>query len=238
MVAKYRAVVAEVGKARENQKIRRKQKRDRILKNFLAVDTSSEYLTVIAVKDGNPTISHLPDCAMKHSVALLNEIDRVLDKSGMTLADCDFFSAVVGAGSFTGIRIGISAMKGFCLALQKPALPVTSFDVVAYNSVETGKRLCLVNAMHDAYYACGYEGESVVYPPCYLTEEEVLALQKQGYALVSASELPISAKAEVQVVDGKTGLLNAVNVLSEQGKFGELVALYARKSSAELNLKA
>lgn len=207
------------------------------MKNFLAVDTSSEYLTVVAVKDGKETVSYLPDCAMKHSVALLNEIDKTLDKAGMTLGDCDFFSAVVGAGSFTGIRIGISAIKGFCLAKKKPAIPVTSFDCLAYNSVEMGKRLCLVNAMHDAYYVCGYDGETVVYPPAYLTEEETLALAKDGFTLVSATELPIGEKADLKIVDAKKGLFNAVKSLAEQEKFGELTALYVRKSSAELNLK-
>ena len=55
----------------------------------------------------------------------------------MTLGDCDFFAAVVGAGSFTGIRIGISAVKGFCAATGKPALPITSFDVAAYNTIDS-----------------------------------------------------------------------------------------------------
>ena len=207
------------------------------MKNFLAVDTSSEYLTVVAVKDGKITSSYLPDCSMKHSVTLLNEVDRTLERAGMTLSDCDFFAAAVGAGSFTGIRIGISAIKGFCLALGKPSLPVTSFDVAAYNDVGgKGKRLCLVNALHDAYYVCGYEGENVVYPPAYITEEEVLALQKEGYALVACSSLPIAEKTEVLKADPTQGLLNAAVALSEKEKFGELVALYVRKSSAELNL--
>ncbi len=207
------------------------------MKNFLAVDTSAEYLTVVAVKDGKVTSSFLPDCAMKHSVTLLNEIDKTLERAGMTLSDCDFFAATVGAGSFTGIRIGISAIKGFCLALGKPSLPVTSFDVAAYNSVGgKGKRLCLVNALHDAYYACGYEGDDVVYPPAYITEEEALALEKEGYALVSCTSLPIENKAEVLKADPIKGLLNAALALSDKEGFGELVALYVRKSSAELNL--
>ena len=105
------------------------------MKNFLAVDTSCNYLTVIAAKDGEVFSTHIPDCAMKHSVSLMNAVDETLKKANMQAADCDFFGAVVGAGSFTGIRIGISVAKGFCLAYGKPALPVTSFDVAAYNEI-------------------------------------------------------------------------------------------------------
>ena len=80
--------------------------------------------------------------------------------AGMSLSDFEFFSAVVGAGSFTGIRIGVSAAKGFCLACEKPSIPVTSFELSAYNAVEPcDKILCIVDALHDAYYACGFDGD-------------------------------------------------------------------------------
>ena len=206
------------------------------MKNYLAVDTSGNHLCVIACKNGKTHSVFLPDCAMKHSVSVLPAIDEALKGADMSLADCDFFAAVVGAGSFTGIRIGISVIKGFCLAHHKPALPVTSFDVMAYNETN-GKVLCLVDALHGCYYACGYEGGKVVYPPAYLTEEEVLALATDGYVLYSVSALPIGEKTAVKTVDPVLGLANAVCALSKQERFGDLTALYLRKSSAELNLE-
>ena len=209
------------------------------MKNFLAIDTANEYLTVLAVKDGETYFSYIPDCSMRHSVTLMPEVDKLLSGAGMRLSDFDFFSAVVGAGSFTGIRIGISAVKWFCLATKKPCIPVTSFDLMAYNTIETaGKRLCLVNALHDAYYACGYDETGICYPPAYLTEEEVLRLCEDGYALYALTDLPIAKKTKVELVQPKNGLLNAVQYLEKQGKFGELTALYVRKSSAELNASA
>ena len=102
---------------------------------------------------------------MKHSVLLMQAVDETLKKADMTLGDCDFFAAVVGAGSFTGIRIGISAVKGVCLATGKPALPITSFDTVAYNALDGEKILCLVDALHGYYYACGYEKGEVTLAP-------------------------------------------------------------------------
>ncbi|MBR2441482.1 MAG: tRNA (adenosine(37)-N6)-threonylcarbamoyltransferase complex dimerization subunit type 1 TsaB [Clostridia bacterium] len=199
--------------------------------NFLAVDTSGSYLTVVAYKNGQAHTVFLPDCAMKHSVSVMPAVEEALKKADMSLNECDFFSSVVGAGSFTGIRIGISVVKGFCLAYHKPALPITSFDCMAYNRVDEGKCLCLVDALHGAYYACGYENGKVIYPPQYLTEEAVLALKAEGYALCACGELPLSA----DVVDPCKGLVRAVLAKAEAGAFGELNALYVRKSSAELN---
>ncbi|MBE5747591.1 MAG: tRNA (adenosine(37)-N6)-threonylcarbamoyltransferase complex dimerization subunit type 1 TsaB [Clostridiales bacterium] len=206
------------------------------MKNYLAVDTSGNHLCVIACKDGKISSVFLPDCAMKHSVSVMPAVDEALKGADMSLDECDFFAAVVGAGSFTGIRIGISVIKGFCLAYQKPALPVTSFDVMAYNKTN-GKVLCLVDALHDCYYACGYDGEKVVYPPAYLTEEEVLALTNDGYALRGVSAMAIGEKTAVETVDPVQGLASAIEGLSAQNRFGELTALYVRKSSAELNLE-
>ena len=204
------------------------------MKNFLAVDTSNNHLAVLAVKNGVAHTVFIPDCAMKHSVSVMPAVEEALKKADMRLEECDFFAAVVGAGSFTGIRIGISVVKGFCLAFGKPALPVTSFDALAYNALD-GKVLTLVDALHDSYYACGYEQGKVVYPPAYLTEQEVLDLASEGYTLVACTGLPLAEKVSVTLVDPCVGLEKATKTLGEMEKFGELSALYVRKSSAEIN---
>lgn len=210
------------------------------VKNFLAVDTSGGYMSVVAAKDGEVFSSFTPDCAMKHSVLLMPKIEETLKKAQLRLDECDFFAAVVGAGSFTGIRIGVSAVKGFALACNKPTLPVTSFAVAAYNAIDDGvkgKLLCLVDALHDCYYACGYNGGEVIYPPAYLTEEQVLALAAEGYTLCACSPLPLQEKTPVLITDGTKGLALATKALAERLAFDELNALYIRKSSAEENLK-
>jgi tRNA threonylcarbamoyl adenosine modification protein YeaZ len=206
-------------------------------KNFVAVDTSGNYLTVVAGKGGEFYSVSIPNCMMKHSVSVMPAVEEVLKKADMRLEECDFFSAVVGAGSFTGIRIGISVVKGFCLAYNKPSLPITSFDVAAYNSLGEGKTLCLVDALHDCYYACGYEKGEVVLPPAYLTEEQVLSLVAEGYALCGVGEFPLAEKVTVLPADPVEGLKKAVCEKAEKGAFGELNALYVRKISADLNLE-
>ena len=198
--------------------------------NYLAVDTSSSYLTVVARKGERVFSSLTPDCAMKHSVLLMEKIDEAFNTLDMQPSDCDFFVAVVGAGSFTGIRIGISAMKGFALATGKPTLPITSFESLSYNTLDE-KVLCLIDALHGYYYACGYENGKESLAPSYISEEEVLALQSAGYRLYSSEKLPI----ETKIVSPETGLQKAVESLCRTRAFAPLDAVYIRKSSAEIN---
>ena len=101
------------------------------MKNFLAVDTCGKHLAVLARKGEKTSRFFLPDCAMRHSVLLMDGIDEALRGADLSPGECDFFAVATGPGSFTGIRIGISAVKGFCLAAGKPALPVTAFEEMA-----------------------------------------------------------------------------------------------------------
>ena len=69
------------------------------MKHCLAVDTSTKHLAVLAVKNGTAHTVFIPDCAMKHSVSVMPAVEEALKKADMRLEECDFFSAVVGAGS-------------------------------------------------------------------------------------------------------------------------------------------
>ena len=194
--------------------------------NFLGVDTSSEYLTVVACKGDKQETRLIQDCLRNHSVRLMDEIDSALNALSMKPSDCDFFAAVTGPGSFTGIRIGISTVKGLCLGTGKPALAVTSFEVLAYAEKDE-KLLCTIDAGHGYLYAAGYEGRKPVIPPAYRSKEETEELVKQGYR-------PIDWKS----VDPAKGFFEAVKANYQNARpCQELAALYLRKSSAEENLK-
>lgn len=202
--------------------------------NFLGVDTSGKRLTVVACKNGKQFVRTEKDCFHAHSVRLMEAIDGVLKEAELSPSDCDFFAAVVGAGSFTGIRIGISTVKGLCLACGKPALSVTSFDTLAY-AERSGKTLALVDAGRGFYYACGYDelGEVTV-APSYLTCAEIEALLALGYTAVAGEKLAIPAK----IVNPAEGLFRACLEKSGEVSGAEtLTALYLRKSSAEENAK-
>lgn len=200
------------------------------MSNFLAVDTSSGYLTVAAVNGEKEVKRFIPDCALNHSVVLMGEIDKAFDEAGLRPADCDFFAAVTGPGSFTGIRIGISTIKGLAAACGKPCLGVTAFDLAAYNVNSKKRFIAAVDAGRGYYYACGYEEKSVFLQPCYITKEDA-----EGYGL------PIFGFGDYNLINysrlsAGDCLIPAVKA-AENRAGGELHALYIRKSQAEENRK-
>ncbi len=122
--------------------------------NYLAIDTSGGYLTVIACKNGVRKTIFEADGALQHSVRLMDAADEALRAVSLTPAECDFFCAVTGPGSFTGIRIGISAVKGFSEGTGKPALGRTSFQVLAYTGLGAfAYRLSMICRLHQAQYS-------------------------------------------------------------------------------------
>lgn len=196
------------------------------MSNFLAVDTASKHLTVLAVKDGKTVLRHLPDCALKHSVVLMGEVDKALKEAGLSPDECDFFAAVTGPGSFTGIRIGISTVKGFAVATGKPLVSVTAFELLAYN-VEDNNFYTVIDAAHSHYYACGFDGDKrVVSESCYLSGEE---LEKLGANLYGFEELSLKNYKKLNIKDC---LYPAV--LKNSARLSDkMQALYVRKSQAE-----
>ena len=200
---------------------------------FLAIDTSGKYLSVVAYNEGTAEKLFLDDCAMKHSVVLMDKIGEAFSRAHMSARECDFFAVTVGPGSFTGIRIGISAVKGLCFACDAPALAVTSFDCIAYNE-EKKKTLALVDAGRGELYACGFEGGKVVLPPAIQPLSKVTELVKEGFLPLSAEKIPFDCGR----ADPAEGLLSAV--LKKAGEIApasELHAFYMRRSSAEENRK-
>ncbi len=164
------------------------------------------------------------DCAMQHSVCLLPEIDGALKEAGLALEDCDFFACAVGPGSFTGIRIGISTVKGLAFALGKPTLGVTSLRAIAY--AEEGCRAALVDAGHGNVYAEGF-GFSLP-QGFYRAEEVVLRAKEAGARLLAGEEVPLGG---VEYVDPARGLARYCD--GHAAQTGGLAAVYLRRSSAE-----
>ncbi len=194
--------------------------------NYLAIDTSGKYLTVIACKNGQRKAIFEADGALQHSVRLMDAADEALRAVALTPAECDFFCAVTGPGSFTGIRIGISAVKGFCEGTGKPALGRTSFEVLAYNA--EGKALAAVPAGRGNYYVCGFEKDkSICFPPSYVGEEQLKELAKT-FPVYAYEPVPVAYTQ----ADPAAGLMRAAESAKAE-EFGELGAFYLKKSQAE-----
>lgn len=100
---------------------------------ILSVDTSAVCASV-AVTEGERIISLCStNAGLTHSRTLLPMIDSALKNSETELSDIDFFACSAGPGSFTGIRIGIAAVKGLADGTGKKCLSVSTLEALAYN---------------------------------------------------------------------------------------------------------
>lgn len=198
--------------------------------NYLAIDTSGKNLTVVIKKGDKTYMVYDENCGVKHSTALMPCVEELCLKANFDIKDADFLVAVVGAGSFTGIRIGVSTVKAMCFAFNKPCLAVTSFDTLAYNK-KGGKVLSVIDAKHDGFYVCGYDEGKVVLEPSYIMRSEVEKLLDE-YDGVAETEIKGLSVTPVSVVDG---LINAIECKIDcvTNNVEALTPLYVRKSQAE-----
>lgn len=196
--------------------------------NYIAVDTSGRHLTLIAKKGDEIYEFFDKDCGVNHSVAIMAELENLLIKADMNLKDADFFACVVGAGSFTGIRIGVSTVKALAFANGKPVLKITSFDTLAYNS-DSEKVLAVIDAKHNGYYVCPYLcGRAGTAE--YISGERLA--DYKDFLFLSGEEIKGVKTAVVSVAEG---LKRAIDVKSGEisDDINSLVPLYVRKSQAE-----
>lgn len=198
--------------------------------NYLAIDTSGANLTIVLCIDNEKHTYHDKECGVNHSVALMPKIQSMALENNFDLSEVDFFACVVGAGSFTGIRIAVSTIKAFCFAYKKPCLSITSFDTLAYNK-QSGKTLAVIDAKHNGFYVCGYQDGEVVLPPEYINREKLTELAKE-FNLVASWQIEGFQVEEVSVL---LGLIKAVdkkqNLITND--LESLIPLYVRKSQAE-----
>ena len=80
--------------------------------NILAVDTSANVAAAALVSGGKLLAESMLNNKTTHSEKLMPMIDFVLKNSGMDITDIDLFAVANGPGSFTGLRIGVSTVKG------------------------------------------------------------------------------------------------------------------------------
>ena len=95
----------------------------------LAVNTANTILS-LALVSGDAVVYRFA-CAETRDQGnlILSEAKKAVAQGGMTFDDIDLFTVVTGPGSFTGIRIGIAALRGMALAAGKPVTGVSSFDL-------------------------------------------------------------------------------------------------------------
>lgn len=98
---------------------------------LLNIETSSPVCSVALAKDGKIIASREDFDGKSHASLLTVFIDEVLKESGTDIQSLDAISVSKGPGSYTGLRIGVSAVKGICFGIQKPLIAISTLQALA-----------------------------------------------------------------------------------------------------------
>jgi len=152
---------------------------------ILALDTASSWCAAAIYDSGTDTVlaEVSEDIGKGHAEVLMDYIGRVITQCGIAMTDLDRVAVNIGPGSFTGVRIGVSAARGFALALERPAIGISAFDALASEVAisHPGKPvLVLLEAHRGEIYAQSFDAEGLaVTSPMVLPRDEALALIQQ-----------------------------------------------------------
>jgi tRNA threonylcarbamoyladenosine biosynthesis protein TsaB len=216
---------------------------------LLAIDTSGKQGSIALARAGEPTaegdfemIEIAPLVGGTFSAQLIPQISELLARNGFMKTAIGAFAVASGPGSFTGLRIGLAAVKALAEVLEKPIAAVSLLEVCAVTSGAQGKIMAALDAGRGDVYVGEYEIPETPAQAQILTRSEFLA-HAQGWTVVtpdtvlaeaasaaglSVSTLPpISADAVARL--GWRKIQSGEVVTPEQ-----LEANYIRRTDAEM----
>lgn len=223
---------------------------------ILAIDSSAKSASVAVIEDGRLISECFVNAALTHSRTLMPMVDNALTQADMSFADIDALSVNVGPGSFTGIRIGVAAVKGLALSADKPCAGVSTLLSAAYNFADDDCLVCVAmdarcNQVYTALFECGgkvrriCEDKAVPVPEL---EAELAGYDKKIYLAGDGAELCFAAFGGrlpgVRLAGENRRYQRAYGVAAaaedNKGLFrpaSELVPVYLRPPQAERELK-
>lgn len=120
---------------------------------ILALETSAKSVSVAVVENGAVLASAYQNMGLTHSVTLMPLLDSMLKNAGLTAKDMSLIAVAAGPGSFTGLRIGVSAAKGLAWALELPCCGVSTLEAMAENArAFEGTVICAMDARRQQIY--------------------------------------------------------------------------------------
>lgn len=119
------------------------------MSKVLAIDTTNSNLTVVVINEDKTFSTTIEVGKSGHSSILIPTIQNVLSDAKLSVNEIDTVGIVVGPGSFTGIRIGVSAMTAIAFANNCKRISINSFELI---SLDRKKCVCAVDAGHDNLY--------------------------------------------------------------------------------------
>lgn len=128
---------------------------------ILALETSAKAVSAAVTEDGRLLALGLQDSGLTHSRTLMPIVEHLLKNTDLAMADMDAIAVAVGPGSFTGIRIGVSAAKGLAFAADIPAVGVSTLAAMARNvSFVDGLVVCAMDARRSQIYNALFEAKN------------------------------------------------------------------------------
>ena len=156
---------------------------------ILALESSAKAASAAVARDGALLDLEFRNDGLTHSVTLLPMAQTALERCGLLPSDVDAVAVSRGPGSFTGIRIGVSAVKGLCWGADKPAIGVSTLEAMAWNAVDAnadGVVCCAMDARRSQVYNALFRVEGG--RPRRLTEDRAVGLDELADELISTGK--------------------------------------------------
>ena len=211
---------------------------------ILAVDTTHEFGSLALARDAE-LIEEVPlHAPTGFSQVLYRHLAELLERHGLQAKEIDCFAAASGPGSFTGVRVGLTCVKGLAEALGKPAVAISNLQAMATFGT-AALRAVVLDARRGEVYGAMYDGGArLVSPETVAKLPEWLASLPEGpLEFVAQDFTPFQAMLvgtryqSAPVVTAPGALAAAVARLALAQHPGDPAALdanYVRRSDAEL----
>ena len=120
---------------------------------ILALESSAKAASCAVLSDGELLASAWQATGLTHSRTLLPMVEDMLNNSELSVQEIDAVAVAAGPGSFTGLRIGIAAVKGLAWAAEKPCIPVSTLEAMAWPLAHLeGNIVCAMDARRQQIY--------------------------------------------------------------------------------------
>ena len=127
---------------------------------ILAVESSARAASCAVVEDGALIASAFQATGLTHSRTLMPMVESMLHNSELKLETMDAIAVAAGPGSFTGLRIGVSAVKGLAWALDRPCVAVSTLEAMAWPLAHMDTTLiCAMDARRQQVYNAVFAAE-------------------------------------------------------------------------------
>lgn len=225
--------------------------------NLFALSTAEQGASMALFEDNTLVFESSLFSRQTHSKGLLPMIEQAVEsREGMTVDRIDGFIAARGPGSFTGLRIGISMVKGLAKAVSKPCAGVSSLDGIAFRFCYSQLPVCvMMDAKRKEVYSAVYQfrhGKLIQKGPEMVCSPETAIDQAGSGALFAGSGSKVyrdkicsrshdKAVLSCPSMDGVSAGALVISAMSDKGGFDfenhPLNPVYLRKSDAQIHFE-